>query len=237
MFDAVLNKSNVPKTRFGLGTVLSILVHVGLLGLVVWLSSRPTHINEPDPEVTFFAALPVAPPPPPPPPPKKKVQKKVEVKPKPDAIIQPKEIPIEKPPEKEPEPEKSAGPDEGPDEGVEGGVEGGVAGGVIGGSIGGGTDVVAFGEGMTRPVYDVRELTAKMVTREAREAGVSGMLIVRCKIFADGTLQGCQILKPLTFISESAVRVLHSSRVGPATIQGKPIAVNYVFNFRFSLQK
>src|SRR6202011_3220679 len=109
MFDAVLNKSQVPQSRIGTGAMISIVLHAGLIAFAIWISVRPPPVHrEKDVSVKFML------PPPPPPPARKKVEV-VERKPvrKPDTIIQPREIPKEKPPE--------ADPSE-PDLGVEGGV-------------------------------------------------------------------------------------------------------------------
>lgn len=240
MFDSVLNKGNVPKSRFGTGTVISIAVHLGLVALTVYLTTRPPPIKEDLSEVKFFAAVP--PPPPPPPPPPKKSSTKVERKvvPKPDAIIQPKEIPREKP--KEAEPEEASSDDDGVEGGVEGGVIGGVVGGVIGGVVGGtvggtGTDVVPFGEGMTRPQYDQGQLIHNLYTREATEARVEGMMIVKCNVLTDGTVRNCRVLKPLPHLSEAVIARIQSMKVQPATFQGRPIAIDYVFNFQFRMPR
>jgi protein TonB len=247
MFDSVLNKGNVPKSRFGTGTIISIVVHGSLAALVFYLTTRPPPVKEDFSEVKFFAAAP-PPPPPPPPPPKKsstvKTEKKV-IK-KPDAIIQPKEIPQDKPKEAEPQKEEASAPSTDDDDGVEGGVEGGVVGGVVGGVLGGviggtvggtlggqGTDVVPFGEGMTRPSYDTREFNHNLYTREAVEAGVHGMMIVKCVVMNDGTVKNCQVIKPLPHLAEAVVTKLESMKVTPATFQGKAISISYVFNFSF----
>lgn len=62
MFDSVLDRGSVPKSRFGTGTVISIILHVGLFALALWLSTRPPPVEEKEIEVTFKAAM--APPPP-----------------------------------------------------------------------------------------------------------------------------------------------------------------------------
>jgi protein TonB len=104
MFDSVLDRGNVPKSRFGAGTVISVVVHVALIAGAIWISTNPPEADELEREVKFVAA----PPPPPPPPPKgsskPKTEKKIKKeKPKtPEKIVQPMEIPIEKPPSRRP---------------------------------------------------------------------------------------------------------------------------------------
>src|SRR5262244_2377951 len=74
MFDAVLDRSNVPRSRFGTGTTLSVILHAGLLALALWLSMRPPAKKEKEVAVKFM----LPPPPPPPPPPKSSTKPKVE---------------------------------------------------------------------------------------------------------------------------------------------------------------
>jgi len=63
MFDSVLGRGVTPKSRFGSGAVVSVLLHVGLLAFALWISTRPPAKEEKDVSVV----LKVAPPPPPPP--------------------------------------------------------------------------------------------------------------------------------------------------------------------------
>jgi protein TonB len=238
MFDSVLNRGNTPKTRFGVGTVISVAVHAGLIGLTLYLTTRPPPVKEDLTEVKFFAMAP-PPPPPPPPPPKKVTKVEKKVTPRSDQLIQPHEIPQDKPKEEEHKEAESA-----PDDGVEGGVEGGIAGGVVGGVLGGmvggalgGTDVVPFGEGMTRPVLDKAELVRGIYTREALEAQVQGMIIVKCVVAADGSVRNCKVIKPLPFLSDAVVARIQSMHLQPATFQGKPVSIEYVFNFQFTMPR
>ena len=41
MFDSVLGKGVKPKTRFGAGTTISVLLYGGLLALFWWISTAP----------------------------------------------------------------------------------------------------------------------------------------------------------------------------------------------------
>ncbi|PZR14396.1 MAG: energy transducer TonB [Archangium gephyra] len=251
MFASVLKKGDVPRSRFGAGVVISIAVHVALVALVVWFSNHKPAEEEVEPEVKFFAAAPPPPPPPPPPPAggaqqQPKTEKKIEKKtPKKDVIVQPKEIPVEKPPEAEPQKEEPAAPEPGGVQGgVEGGVEGGVVGGVIGGTVGGviggtiggtGTDVVPFGEGMTRPDCDKGELTRRAYSREALEARVEGKLIIKCQFMADGSVKNCRVIKPLPHVGEQMLKLLSEAKCKPGTFQGKPISIDMTQPFDFKL--
>ncbi|NUQ79153.1 MAG: energy transducer TonB, partial [Polyangiaceae bacterium] len=111
MFDAVLNRGNVAKSRFGTGATFSAAVHVALLGIAIYISSRPPEQKKKNVDVTFVQAAPptpaadAPPPPPPPPPPKRrsstpkveKVVETVEAVKKPDTIVEAKEEAAEKP--------------------------------------------------------------------------------------------------------------------------------------------
>ncbi len=119
-----------------------------------------------------------------------------------------------------------------------GGVVGGTVGGVVGGVPGGtGTDVVPFGEGMTRPSCDRQALQRDAYSREALESRVEGTMIVQCEILADGVVQRCKVLKPLPHLKERVVQKLESMKCTPSTFQGKPISIKYTLNFQFSLPK
>jgi len=229
MFDSVLGHGTVPKTRFGTGAVLSVLLHVGVLALAIYLSSRPAHTQDKD----IAVVLKVAPPPPPPPPPASSTHKEHKT-PKKNQLVQPKEIPKEKPPEEDPKKDE----EDAVEGGVEGGVKGGVVGGVVGGTLGGtGTGTVAFGEGMTRPVLlsGPGGTQSPQYTQEARQAEIEGLMIVKCVITADGNVSNCQIIKPLPHMDAAVLQWLAGAKYSPVTFQGHPQAVSYVFNFRFKL--
>jgi periplasmic protein TonB len=232
MFDSVLGHGTVPKSRFGTGAVVSVLLHVGVLGLAIYLSTHKASGKEKD----IAVVLKVAPPPPPPPPPASSSHKEKKT-PKKNQLVQPKEIPKEKPPEAEPDKKDEEDAVEG---GVEGGVKGGVVGGVVGGTLGGtGTGTVAFGEGMTRPVLisGPGGTQTPQYTSEARAAEIDGIMIVKCVISPDGSVNNCQILKPLPHMDAAVLQWLAGAKYTPVTFQGHPQAVSYVFNFRFKLSQ
>lgn len=248
MFDSVLDRGQGPKPRFGIGATISVILHVGLFGLAVWLSTRPPPVEEKEIEVTLKATMAPPPPPPPPPPPaassKPKTQQK---KPKkPDQIVQPKEVPKEVPQEAEPteEPQEEEPSEEAVEGGVEGGVAGGVVGGVVGGVIGGvvggqlggtGTDVLPFGAGMTRPTKVSGP--EPQYTREALESRVAGTMIIKCVITVEGRVERCRIIKPLPHMERAVLDALTSSRYKPVTFQGRPVQVDYTFTLNFKLPR
>ncbi|MGZ3458346.1 MAG: energy transducer TonB [Archangium sp.] len=247
MFDSVLDRGQGPKSRVGVGAVISVVLHVGIFVLAVWLSTRPPKEKEKEVEVTFKQAMApprgAAPPPPPPPPAAHHKTNKKVVK-KPDTIVQPKEVPQQKPPEADPPDTKDE--DEASEEEVEGGVEGGVAGGVVGGVIGGvvggvlggqvggtGTDVLPFGAGMTRP--EKLSGPQPQYSREALEAHVQGLMIVKCVITTEGNVERCRIIKPLPHMEQAVLDSLYAQRYKPVTFQGRPVQVDYTFNIRLNL--
>jgi periplasmic protein TonB len=230
MFDSVLGHGTVAKSRFGTGAVVSVLLHIGVLGLAIYLSTQKIRNQEKD----ISVVLKVAAPPPPPPPPASSSHKEKKT-PKKNQIVQPKEIPKEKPPEAEPEKKDEEDAVEG---GVEGGVKGGVVGGVVGGTLGGtGTGTVPFGEGMTPPVLISGPNGKKYpeYSSQAREAGVEGTMLVRCTITTEGSVTNCQILKPVPLMESSVLQFLAGSKYTPVMFQGHPVQCNYVLKFTFRL--
>ncbi|MFP2925722.1 energy transducer TonB [Pyxidicoccus sp. 3LG] len=248
MFDSVLDRGQGPRSRFGVGATVSVILHVGLFGLAFWLSTRPPPVEEKEIEVTLKATMAPPPPPPPPPPPASSSKPKTQQKKpkKPDQIVQPKEVPKEVP--KEAEPAEEPAEEEATEEEVEGGVEGGVAGGVVGGVVGGviggvvggqlggtGTDVLPFGAGMTRP----EKISGPQpeYTREALEARVAGTMIVKCVVTVEGRVERCRIIKPLPHMDRAVLDALTSSRYKPVTFQGRPVQVDYTFTLNFKLPR
>jgi protein TonB len=103
---------------------------------------------------------------------------------------------------------------------------------VVGGKIGGqlGSQVLPFGEGMSPP----KKLAGSDIeyTREARAAGVSGVMLVRCTINTSGEIEDCKIIKPLPHMGASVLRALSTWRMTPVTFQGKPVSVSYLFTLK-----
>ena len=109
-------------------------------------------------------------------------------------------------------------------------------GGVVGGT---GTGTVAFGEGMTRPVLisGPGGTMFPQYTREAREAGSEGLMIVKCTITIEGSVTNCQIIKPVPLMEAAVLSWLAAAKYHPVTFQGRPQQVSYVFNYRFKLDQ
>ncbi|HZI05633.1 MAG TPA: energy transducer TonB, partial [Archangium sp.] len=89
---------------------------------------------------------------------------------------------------------------------------------------------VPFQEGMPRPV----EVEGKDIvyTREAMAARVEGTMVVKCTITQKGQVENCRVIKGLPHMNEAVVQSLHSRIYKPILLQGKAVAVDYVFNIR-----
>lgn len=257
MFDSVLRCGDVPASNFRAGTVLAGALHL-LLFYGAW--RQESRVDSPEQESSITFAV-LAPPPPPPPlgggasqPEPEKIQKKPV---RPDVIVSPRDK-TEKPPEPQPEApaEEPDGVPGGSSEGVPGGQIGGTIGGVINGTVGNPPTsattprtppapaapsperpppdrVLKFGEGMTRPT----KISGgdPVYTREALVARVEGQIIVKCVITVSGTLQNCQIIKGLPHMDQVTLAAISARRYTPVMHQGRPVAVDYVFNIRLVL--
>jgi serine/threonine-protein kinase len=90
--------------------------------------------------------------------------------------------------------------------------------------------VLPFGPEMTRPsLLSSGELS---YPRDAMVAGVSGTIVAKCTITAEGALRNCRIIKGLPFLDRAALDVLATRRYSPVMYQGKAVAVEYVFNLK-----
>jgi protein TonB len=87
---------------------------------------------------------------------------------------------------------------------------------------------------MTRPEA-ISGASAPQYTREALEARIQGLMIVKCTITVNGELQNCRIIKPLQFMEKAVLEWLSERRYRPVTFQGRPVAVDYVFNIKLTL--
>ncbi|MEP7124329.1 MAG: TonB family protein [Byssovorax sp.] len=228
--------------------------HAAVIAAVLFAASRSPAAKLDAPEVVFRTAM--APAPPPPPPLGGGAQAAhTEPKKKPVHVNPDTYVPVTAAKQaKEPEPAPEA-PDVGEPGGQVGGVPGGEIGGTIGGQIGGtiggtGTavptappaptippptnQVLPFGEGMNRPQLLTGPEPA--FPREALEARVEGTLLAKCVITTEGALTGCRIIKSLPFLDQPVLAALAQRRYTPVSFQGRPVAVEYVIPFKFTLK-
>lgn len=248
MFDSVLGRGVVPRSRFGTGAVTSLLLHASFGAGALFLSSRAPDVAGPEkdlPHLVVFhdskpagggrpaaaprAAQPRTPRPkprapllipstiPPPPPRAPPAQTPPETPtPSSDAVGNPGDGPI------------SSGPADST------GVGPGDGSGP-GGPSGGGEGVEIFTDGMTRPVQ--LEGRDPQYTREALEAHVEGNIIARCVITTQGRIENCRIIKGLPHMNQAVLEALATKRYTPVMYQGRPVAVQYVFEFRLMLPR
>ncbi|HYO51852.1 TonB family protein [Archangium sp.] len=93
-----------------------------------------------------------------------------------------------------------------------------------------GEGTLPFQEGMARPV----EVKGQDIvyTREALAARVEGTMVVKCTITQKGNVENCRVMRGLPHMNEAVVQSLQSRLYKPILLQGKPVAVDYVFNIR-----
>jgi protein TonB len=121
--------------------------------------------------------------------------------------------------------------------GATGGLRGGIPGGVVGGSLAGSVrmEILPFGEGMTRPARIAGQ--DPVYTREALEARIEGLTIVKCVITSEGKAENCRMIKALPHMEKAVLEALASQKFKPVTFQGLPVSVDYVFNIRLVLPR
>jgi protein TonB len=70
--------------------------------------------------------------------------------------------------------------------------------------------------------------------RGAREKRVAGTVSVKCTLPLDGYPRNCRIVRSVPELDQEVLRAMSSARYEPATFQGRPVQVNYVFSFKFN---
>ncbi len=248
MFQSVINQPGLSAGRFGTGMWVSLMVHAGVFAGLLGLSGQAArHLPDLDREIVFNVPQPPKGNPNPP-----KATPTLAPKPKPKPrteLVQPKKItplppaPVETveatPPETtEPEPDNDLPYIPGSDpNGVEtGGVPGAkaIAGLALGNGLGStGEEVLPFGSGMTPP--EMLSGAQLQYTREAMEARVSGVIIARCTITREGSVENCRIIKGLPFMDASVIEALTTRRYRPVYFQGRPVSVSYTFNVKLRM--
>jgi TonB family protein len=67
-------------------------------------------------------------------------------------------------------------------------------------------------------------------TKRAIAARVRGLLMVKCTISTTGRLEDCRIIKSIPYMNSEVLEALATREYEPVTFNGKPVAVDYVFN-------
>jgi len=70
-------------------------------------------------------------------------------------------------------------------------------------------------------------------SREALLAKVEGTALATCTITASGSVMNCRMVKSLPFMDEVILSNLEARKYTPVLYQGQPVAVKYLFTFRF----
>ncbi|NMO19092.1 M48 family metalloprotease [Pyxidicoccus fallax] len=70
--------------------------------------------------------------------------------------------------------------------------------------------------------------------RKALASFPKGSVVARCTITAQGNVTDCTSLQGLGGLEEAVIRTLSTWRYAPAMLNGKPVAVHYVFDIWFS---
>ena len=225
-----------PSRRSALTGPVSIAIHLaGLAALVLVPILMSDELPAPTTGVRAFLVEPpsiAAPPPPPPPAPAAAAVRPVPAPSAPARFVAPLSTP------------EAIAPEQGLELGIEGGapggVEGGVEGGVVGGIIGGlpeappPVEPVRVGGSISEP----RKL--KHVTPEypdlARQARVTGIVIVEAVIGEDGRVGEISMLRSIPMLDEAAVAAVKQWVYAPTLLNGIPVPVIMTITVRFSLQ-
>ena len=86
------------------------------------------------------------------------------------------------------------------------------------------------------PCASARNRAAEKLRGEARAAEVEGIMLVKCTITTEGNVTNCQIIKPVPLMDQVTLKWLSTAKYTPVTFQGHPVAVSYVFTFRFKIR-
>ena len=68
----------------------------------------------------------------------------------------------------------------------------------------------------------------------ALEHGVHGMMVLKCRLEVDGTAQNCNVIKTLPYMTDALLAAARTWRYEPVKVDGKPVAVDYVFRIRLN---
>jgi periplasmic protein TonB len=242
MFDAVLNGDAGQPRPLGSAAAISLAVHLLALALIAWATTRArAFYGEGQPAITFMAG-PRALGPPAGPPLRSvagKASPRRELAPikKRSELHPPTESLPKRPAESNPPPDSPGNAEPSSMQGVEAGIAGGATGGVVGGGLAGSLrmEVLPFGQGMTRPTRIAGQ--DPVYTREALEARIEGLTIVKCVITAEGKAENCRMIKALPHMEKAVLEALATQTFKPVTFQGRPVSVDYVFNIRLALPR
>jgi len=70
------------------------------------------------------------------------------------------------------------------------------------------------------------------LTEQARAERVRGTALVRCVVRRDGRVTDCKLLNGLPHMDQELLEAVSTWHVTPATVQGRPVDVEYTFVVR-----
>lgn len=235
MFETI----STPRSRKpAAGVAVAVALHVGVLGIVVWITHHntpasievvPGPIHPPRPLGSVKAGGPAAPNPHPHHhPPKKRAD-----------LVQPVSVQVAPAPEIANEVPDDAEPDEGEYPGPPSGPIGAI--GARDGDPDGTGDRGSFAPGPVQ--FDEGRMTHPRLlwgpdpayTPQALEREVEGTLLVRCIVDVQGFVRNCRVIKSLPFMDAAVLHALENRRYAPALIDGRPVEVDYTFRIHISL--
>ena len=118
--------------------------------------------------------------------------------------------------------------------------------GVVGGTVG---EVASAGaapvQKPVRPEFNAATMTRPVFvsgpeptyTRRAMEQEVAGLMVVRCILTVEGAVRDCRVLKGLPHMDSAVVDALEHRRYKPATQNGKPVEIEYVFKLNLKVPR
>ncbi len=130
--------------------------------------------------------------------------------------------------------DKAAGVKGGVAGGVPGGVAGGVRGGVEGGVAGGVEGALRVGPGIKAPqkIVDVKAVYPK----DAKDAGVQGVVIMEIAIGPDGKVKDAKILRSVPMLDEAALEAVRQWEFAPTLLNGVAQTVIMTVTVNFTLE-
>jgi periplasmic protein TonB len=232
---------------YGMTFGVSMLAHAALAAAVIVLPLLVVQEMAPPTDAVraFFAAPPaVTPPPPPPPPPAAGAVPR-----RPDAPVRtpapptettfraPVEVPAELPQDQGIDLTGGFGVEGGVEGGIEGGVVGGVIGGVVGGVVGGipaaTPPPVRVGGNIKAP--KVVHRVAPIYPQLARQARVSGLVIIEAVVDDRGAVKEVKLLRGLPLLDEAALAAVRQWRYQPLLLNGQPSAFILIVTVSFNI--
>ncbi len=239
--DSLLESGNRLKTKRGRTTTFAIFLEILLIGIMVLM---PLIFTEALPKQQLMTFL-VAPPPPPPPPPPAAAPVHIVHQIQTDivngALRTPTKIPqkIQMIKEDEAPPAMASA-------GVVGGVPGGIPGGQMGGVIGGiisSTPVAVPKVATPQRIRVSAGVTSGLLIRKvnpvypplARQARISGTVILRAVISKDGSIENLQLVSGHPMLAPAAIDAVKQWKYKPYLLNGEPVEVDTEVQVNFTL--